>query len=56
VFGEVCEVIVVGVEFWIFPGVVLSRASRSARGDALKMDISIVGSSFLRVREHGVGF
>lgn len=48
VFGQVCEVIELGVEFWIFPGILLTRFSRAFRA-GIGLQLSVVGSSFIRI-------
>lgn len=48
VFGQVCEVVELGVEFWIFPGVLLARISGAFRA-GIGLELSVVGCSFVWV-------
>lgn len=54
-FWNICEVIIIRIKFWIFPGILIFRISRAWLG-LWCISISIIGCLFLRIWEDCVGF
>jgi hypothetical protein len=47
-FWNICEVIIIRIKFWIFPGILIFRISRAWLG-LWCISISIIGCLFLRI-------